>query len=220
MWSFRIKFLDCLSVCVNNSAVYNLHIKLFKVLDLTLCKYFNRFKFASQNFLSALQFQLYSCCFFHCRQIWYSRCGRMVSVLMMALCVVMMMKQTESFWTAYEEGEILNRIIRFSFSFLQAGTVLVSVLDNQRYICVLWYSDKFILRCLRQVVRLLSPLCVSEVPSELVHLARGGEVNLNMEDHRQEEYVKPKTTIKAFSGQGHMLGRWVSTFLETSHHIG
>lgn len=64
MWSFRIKFLDCLSVCVNNSAVYNLHIKLFKVLDLTLCKYFNRFKFASQNFLSALQFQLYSCCFF------------------------------------------------------------------------------------------------------------------------------------------------------------
>ncbi|PVD33771.1 hypothetical protein C0Q70_05031 [Pomacea canaliculata] len=45
-----------------------------------------------------------------------------------------------------------------------------------------------------------------EVPSELVHLARGGEVNLNMEDHRQEEYVKPKTAIKAFSGQGHMLG--------------
>lgn len=38
-------------------------------------------------------------------------------------------------------------------------------------------------------------------------MARGGEVNLNMEDHREEEYVKPKQSLKAFSGEGHMLGR-------------
>lgn len=29
-----------------------------------------------------------------------------------------------------------------------------------------------------------------------------------MEDHRSEDYVKPKVTIKAFSGAGHMLGRY------------
>ncbi|KAK7488797.1 hypothetical protein BaRGS_00019932 [Batillaria attramentaria] len=45
-----------------------------------------------------------------------------------------------------------------------------------------------------------------EVPNELIHLAKGGEVNLNMEDHRQEDYVKPKVTVKAFSGEGNMLG--------------
>ena len=46
-----------------------------------------------------------------------------------------------------------------------------------------------------------------EVPQELVREAQGGEVNLDMEDHRQEEYVKPKVTVKAFSGAGNMLGR-------------
>ncbi|XP_060068216.1 NSFL1 cofactor p47-like [Ylistrum balloti] len=45
-----------------------------------------------------------------------------------------------------------------------------------------------------------------EVPQELIRLARGGEVNLNMEDHRQENYVKPKEATKAFSGHGNMLG--------------
>ena len=46
-----------------------------------------------------------------------------------------------------------------------------------------------------------------EVPQELLSLAKGGEVNLNMEDHRHEDYVKPKVTMKAFSGEGHKLGR-------------
>jgi len=45
-----------------------------------------------------------------------------------------------------------------------------------------------------------------EVPRELTRSARGGEVNLNMEDHREEEYVKPKVPMKAFSGEGHRLG--------------
>lgn len=38
-----------------------------------------------------------------------------------------------------------------------------------------------------------------------------------MEDHRHEEYEQPKMPIKAFSGKGHMLGRW-STFLEEKNH--
>ncbi|XP_067654863.1 NSFL1 cofactor p47-like [Haliotis asinina] len=45
-----------------------------------------------------------------------------------------------------------------------------------------------------------------EVPRELIRLAKGGEVNLNMEDHRNEEYVKPKVPVKAFTGAGRMLG--------------
>ena len=45
------------------------------------------------------------------------------------------------------------------------------------------------------------------MPQELIKEARGGEVNLNMEDHREEEYVKPKKPIKAFSGEGNKLGR-------------
>lgn len=47
----------------------------------------------------------------------------------------------------------------------------------------------------------------SEVPRELIRLAKGGEVNLNMEDHRNEEYVKPKVPVRAFTGAGRMLGR-------------
>ncbi|KAK2181917.1 hypothetical protein NP493_376g01017 [Ridgeia piscesae] len=45
-----------------------------------------------------------------------------------------------------------------------------------------------------------------EVPRELIRQARGGEVNLNMEDHRQEDFVAVKVKVKAFSGQGNMLG--------------
>ena len=48
-----------------------------------------------------------------------------------------------------------------------------------------------------------------EVPRELVRQAKGGEVNLNMEDHRQEDFVVPKVKVKAFSGAGNMLGRQV-----------
>ncbi|XP_048779746.2 NSFL1 cofactor p47-like isoform X1 [Ostrea edulis] len=43
-----------------------------------------------------------------------------------------------------------------------------------------------------------------EVPRELI--SRGKEVNLNMEDHRTEDYVQPKVSLKPFTGAGHMLG--------------
>lgn len=51
-----------------------------------------------------------------------------------------------------------------------------------------------------------------EVPKELIREAKGGEVNLNMEDHRDEEFVPPKKTTKAFSGSGNRLGRFVKMF--------
>lgn len=52
----------------------------------------------------------------------------------------------------------------------------------------------------------LAAISNGEVPQELIRAARGGEVNLNMEDHRQEQYVKPKVPLRAFTGEGHTLG--------------
>lgn len=45
-----------------------------------------------------------------------------------------------------------------------------------------------------------------EIPQELRRLARGGQVNLDMEDHRDEDYMKPKPVFKAFAGEGQKLG--------------
>lgn len=44
------------------------------------------------------------------------------------------------------------------------------------------------------------------IPRELVLQARGGEVNLNMEDHRGHDFVPTKKTAKPFVGEGHRLG--------------
>ncbi|KAL3842391.1 hypothetical protein ACJMK2_020411 [Sinanodonta woodiana] len=52
----------------------------------------------------------------------------------------------------------------------------------------------------------LDSISRGEVPKELLRQARGGEVNLNMEDHRNEDFVRPKVPIRAFAGEGHMLG--------------
>ena len=46
-----------------------------------------------------------------------------------------------------------------------------------------------------------------EVPAELQRLAHGGQVNLDMEDHQDQEYIKPRLRFKAFSGEGQKLGR-------------
>lgn len=45
-----------------------------------------------------------------------------------------------------------------------------------------------------------------EVPAELRRQAQNGEVHVDMEDHREEEFVKPKESLKSFSGAGHKLG--------------
>lgn len=45
-----------------------------------------------------------------------------------------------------------------------------------------------------------------EVPQELLREAKGGEVHLNMEDHRHETFVPSKIKVKAFGGKGHLLG--------------
>ena len=40
-----------------------------------------------------------------------------------------------------------------------------------------------------------------QIPDELVKEAKGGEVHVDMEDHRQEEFVKPKVKAKPFTGR-------------------
>lgn len=46
-----------------------------------------------------------------------------------------------------------------------------------------------------------------EIPLELQRLVHGGHLNLDMEDHQDQEYVKPRLRFKAFSGEGQKLGR-------------
>jgi len=49
--------------------------------------------------------------------------------------------------------------------------------------------------------------CFREIPEELLQLAQGGEVALDMEDHSSEDYVPPKQhKVKSFSGAGQTLG--------------
>uniref|UniRef100_A0A2I3FRC6 NSFL1 cofactor n=2 Tax=Catarrhini TaxID=9526 RepID=A0A2I3FRC6_NOMLE len=55
-----------------------------------------------------------------------------------------------------------------------------------------------------------------EVPAELRRLAHGGQVNLDMEDHRDEDFVKPKGAFRAFTGEGQKLGSTAPQVLSTS----
>uniref|UniRef100_A0A672IDB6 NSFL1 cofactor p47 n=1 Tax=Salarias fasciatus TaxID=181472 RepID=A0A672IDB6_SALFA len=45
-----------------------------------------------------------------------------------------------------------------------------------------------------------------EIPLELRQQSHGGQVNLDMEDHRDEDFTKPKLAFKAFEGEGQKLG--------------
>ena len=53
----------------------------------------------------------------------------------------------------------------------------------------------------------LSAIRQGEVPLEIQQEIQGAEVRLDMEDHRNEEFVPSKVRLSAFSGKGHILGR-------------
>jgi len=55
-----------------------------------------------------------------------------------------------------------------------------------------------------------------EVPRELLENVNGEEIHLNMEDHRHEDFVTPKTKVKAFGGKGHLLGSPSPTTIGTT----
>ena len=52
----------------------------------------------------------------------------------------------------------------------------------------------------------LAAVMHGQIPDELVKEAKGGEVNVDMEDHRGEEFVKAKVKAKPFTGAGNVLG--------------
>ncbi|KAK2566163.1 NSFL1 cofactor p47 [Acropora cervicornis] len=53
----------------------------------------------------------------------------------------------------------------------------------------------------------LSSVRQGEIPQELLKVTQKGEVHLNIEDHRHEDYVPPpKPKREAFTGAGHRLG--------------
>ncbi|KAM4822967.1 UBX domain-containing protein 2B [Ictidomys tridecemlineatus] len=54
-----------------------------------------------------------------------------------------------------------------------------------------------------------------EIPLELQRLVHGGQVNLDMEDHQDQEYIKPRLRFKAFSGEGQKLGSLTPEIVST-----
>ncbi|XP_048142943.1 UBX domain-containing protein 2B isoform X2 [Corvus hawaiiensis] len=70
------------------------------------------------------------------------------------------------------------------------------------------YSDPTNAQFLESVKR-------GEIPVELQRLVHGGQVNLGMEDHQEQEYVKPRLRFKAFSGEGQKLGSLTPEIVST-----
>ncbi|XP_075238825.1 NSFL1 cofactor p47-like isoform X1 [Convolutriloba macropyga] len=54
--------------------------------------------------------------------------------------------------------------------------------------------------------KLLNAIAKGQVPDEFLALANGGQVHMDMEDHREQDFVAPKKKMKAFSGAGQALG--------------
>ncbi|KAM4705784.1 UBX domain-containing protein 2B [Rhinophrynus dorsalis] len=54
-----------------------------------------------------------------------------------------------------------------------------------------------------------------EIPVELQRLVHGGQVNLDMEDHQDQVYIKPRLKFKAFSGEGQKLGSLTPEIIST-----
>uniref|UniRef100_A0A3Q3IVY6 NSFL1 cofactor p47 n=1 Tax=Monopterus albus TaxID=43700 RepID=A0A3Q3IVY6_MONAL len=54
-----------------------------------------------------------------------------------------------------------------------------------------------------------------EIPLELRQRSRGGQVNLDMEDHRDEDFSKLKLVFKAFEGEGQKLGSATPELIST-----
>ncbi|XP_048363845.1 UBX domain-containing protein 2B isoform X2 [Sphaerodactylus townsendi] len=70
------------------------------------------------------------------------------------------------------------------------------------------YSDPVNAEFLESVKR-------GEIPAELQRLVHGGQVNLDMEDHQEQEYVRPRLRFKAFSGEGQKLGSLTPEIVST-----
>uniref|UniRef100_A0A5F9CBJ9 UBX domain-containing protein 2B n=1 Tax=Oryctolagus cuniculus TaxID=9986 RepID=A0A5F9CBJ9_RABIT len=70
------------------------------------------------------------------------------------------------------------------------------------------YSDPTNAQFLESVKR-------GEIPLELQRLVHEGQLSLDMEDHQDQEYVKPRLRFKAFSGEGQKLGSLTPEIVST-----
>lgn len=61
----------------------------------------------------------------------------------------------------------------------------------------------------------LQAVVKGEVPQELLRMAKGGEVNVDMEDHKHEEYKPVKKKLAAFAGEGRALGSATPTVVSS-----
>lgn len=105
------------------------------------------------------------------------------------------------------------RSVKMACMQLPRNILIIFVLSLYEYICRLTITLTVILlhvellsNCQNKTFIIWLFLC-RQVPLELLRQARGGEVDLQMEDHRGEDFVPPKVKPKAFTGAGHMLGR-------------
>jgi len=57
----------------------------------------------------------------------------------------------------------------------------------------------------------LNDVMMGRIPRELIREARGGEVMVNMEDHKDKPFEAPKIKTKPFEGSGHVLGNIAPT---------
>lgn len=93
-----------------------------------------------------------------------------------------------------------------------AGTLPIPKAKEQHVVLKLWKNgfsvDDGPLRDFKtpENEQFLASIRRGEIPMELIQNAAGGEVNLDLEDHRDEDYQKPKPQRKAFEGRGYMLG--------------
>ncbi|XP_073487764.1 UBX domain-containing protein 2B isoform X2 [Aquarana catesbeiana] len=63
--------------------------------------------------------------------------------------------------------------------------------------------------------QVLESIKKGEIPAELQHLVHSGQVSLDMEDHQDQEYIKPRLKFKAFSGEGKKLGSLTPEIIST-----
>ena len=58
-------------------------------------------------------------------------------------------------------------------------------------------------------INLCECVTIREIPLELRHAVKDGEVHVEIEDHRKEPFQPPKKKMQAFTGEGHKLGKYV-----------
>ncbi|KAL6033539.1 hypothetical protein STEG23_027413 [Scotinomys teguina] len=109
---------------------------------------------------------------------------------------------------------IVDYIDRFSYvepSLHQAYLIMVDDLFDVYLNCVYaYFIEYFCINIHGEIALSLIVSCqttpLEEIPLELQRLVHGSQVNLDMEDHQDQEYIKPRLRFKAFSGEGQKLG--------------